>query len=163
MRRCFQCGQRTEAAQLTAVGDGEFCAACFRSLLAAEAEASARREVSPPAAAGSPAALPPRRPSTSRACLVCERSIAGDASVSFLGGDICAECNRQMERELRDGERREAAEQAALAAVPAPTPAAAALGEQGASQPAAFTPGAALVRRLRTSDAGPRQLSHHRG
>ena len=102
MRRCFQCGKRTDAEQLTAVGDGEFCAACFRLLL------DARTDVAPAGAAPAVATEKPMPPASlarvARACLVCERSIQGDAAVSFLGGEICAACNAQMQRELHAGE-----------------------------------------------------------
>jgi hypothetical protein len=147
MRRCFQCGQRTDAAQLTAVGDGEFCPACFQQLLGASAASPGA--AAPPTSAARPAraerpVTPPA--SASRACLVCERRIAGDAAVSFLGGDICAACNAQMERELREGEARQPA---AAEATPDARPAPGAAGEARASAaaaggdpPAAFTPGA---------------------
>jgi len=98
MRRCFQCGKRTDAEQLTAVGDGEFCAACFRLLLDARTLAPSAAVV-PAAASDKPRA--PAGARVSRACLVCERSIQGDAAVSFLGGEICAACNAQMQRELQ--------------------------------------------------------------
>jgi hypothetical protein len=139
MRRCFQCGTRIDATQLIAVGDGEFCPACFRQLLASEASpiaATSELEVRQSRAPQQPVASEQRAPSSrpassgpvssrpgkagsarrekappsssrfskSRACLVCERDIRGEAAISFLGGDLCAVCNRQMERELRDAE-----------------------------------------------------------
>src|SRR5262245_41612176 len=109
MRRCFQCGKRTDAAQLTSVGDGEFCAACFRLLLDADTEAGRTGAPSPSRVTATPAVPEPaaavrRGASAARACLVCERSIQGDAAVSFLGGEICGACNAQMQSELRAAE-----------------------------------------------------------
>lgn len=159
MRRCFQCGKRTDAEQLTAVGDGEFCAACFRLLL--DAQTQAAPAVAPPAIAIEKPSGSAGAARAARVCLVCERSIHGDAAVSFLGGDICGACNAQMERELRDGEVQGATEPAsadaaasqaaaALAAARAavteraPAHLAGALGAERASEEpqVTFTPGA---------------------
>src|SRR5690606_37805447 len=65
MRRCFQCGAMTAIEGLTRVGDGEFCASCFRALLGASAPESA--SAASPSAVGGPApepraSEPPARP-----------------------------------------------------------------------------------------------------
>lgn len=133
MRRCFQCGKRTEPDQLTAVGDGEFCSACFRQLLEARAE---EEPASPALAAASDKPRgAPRVARVAEACLVCERSIRGDAAVSFLGGQICGACNAQMQRELRAAEG-EAPADAGVASVARPAEDAAAADELARSRAA---------------------------
>jgi hypothetical protein len=140
MRRCFQCGKRTDAEQLTAVGDGEFCAACFRLLL--DARTGPGPAGTAPAAVDEPRA-PARDARVSRACLVCERSIHGDAAVSFLGGEICAACNAQMQRELRAGDA-DSEEDRASGAAPSQAAAALAAARAAVTEPAP-APGAGTL------------------
>jgi hypothetical protein len=111
MRRCFQCGALTDAAGLTRVGDGEFCATCFRALLAAgadtentdaRADTTARTSTSARAVARRDGAAPRARPPApeSRTCLVCDCDLSGAPAVVFLGGEICGPCSAEMAAEL---------------------------------------------------------------
>jgi hypothetical protein len=151
MRRCFQCGKRTDAEQLTAVGDGEFCAACFRLLLDAQTQAAPAG--AEPAAIEKPRASPGKA-RASRACLVCERGIHGDAAVSFLGGEICAACNAQMQRELRAGEAEGAVEPALDAVAPDAAATALAAARARVTERAPATVAGAL-----TAERGPERIT----
>jgi hypothetical protein len=79
---------------------------------------------------------------------VCERSIQGDAAVSFLGGEICGACNAQMQSELRAAEDTAATQLAAArAAVTERAPASVDTPDMASQRgvtaaPAIFTPGA---------------------
>src|SRR5687768_6228743 len=110
MRRCFQCGALTDVAGLTRVGEGEFCATCFRALLAAGADTAnaEARAAPPPAARAAPAAARERESAAprarlpapeSRTCLVCECDLSGAPAVVFLGGEICGPCSAEMAAE----------------------------------------------------------------
>lgn len=127
MRRCFQCGALTDVAGLTRVGDGEFCATCFRALLAAGADAAdggdaadagvrpnararaderagstAATRAAPPATHARPGATPGARPLAPgrSTCLVCDCDLTGAPAVVFLGGEICGPCSAEMAAEL---------------------------------------------------------------
>jgi len=172
MRRCFQCGALTDVAGLTRVGDGEFCATCFRALLAAGADAAsadaradtkARASVdaragSPPAARPAPAAAHAREGAAPRArppaperatCLVCDCDLTGAPAVVFLGGEICGPCSAEMAAELEAAHAGPSTEPSvgAQRAVAAP---AAGAGDPSASpseraSAAPFTPGSGAV------------------
>jgi hypothetical protein len=126
MRRCFQCGALTDVAALTRVGDGEFCATCFRALLAvgadtadggareedaspnaragadARAGSTAAARAAPPATHARPGATPRARlPAPARStCLVCDCDLTDAPAVVFLGGEICGPCSAEMAAEL---------------------------------------------------------------
>lgn len=136
MRRCFQCGANTEPSALTRVGDGEFCPACFASLLG-EPRHSEPRHGEPqhgepqhplPAETSRAEAEPPKRRAArgGRArCLVCEEPIVVPSSVDFLGGQLCVACGQEMAREIAAAtphsvESNEAAREVAESAVNEP-------------------------------------------
>jgi hypothetical protein len=123
MRRCFQCGALTDVAGLTRVGDGEFCATCFRALRAAGgdvtdggapaddtpaktspgARAATSARAGAPTRAKTPAPAVPRAkpPAPERStCLVCDCDLTGAPAVVFLGGEICGPCSAEMAAEL---------------------------------------------------------------
>lgn len=124
MRRCFHCGKASQGQALIAVGDGEFCQACFDALLLAEGgsvESSQRVAATPPERAR--AAQPPGAPRAT--CLVCERELLGAPAVAFLGGQICQACNAEMAAELEAARAiggGQATPQAAPVSEPAPAP-----------------------------------------
>lgn len=121
MRRCFHCGKATPGEALIAVGDGEFCQACFAALLLAEeapVEGSKQREAATPAP---PRARAAGLPVAARAtCLVCERELLGAAAIQFLGGQLCGACNAEMAAELQSATSEASSPvMAALSPVPA--------------------------------------------
>lgn len=144
MRRCFQCGALTDVAGLTRVGDGEFCATCFRALLAAGADAPADPgDATPGRAATAPRARPP---APGRAtCLVCDRDLTGAPAVVFLGGEICAPCSAEMAAELEAAHAgASSAPSVAVEASPAPADGSAEPVGAGRAE-ATFTPGSGAV------------------
>lgn len=111
MRRCFGCGVKTSADQLTKVGDGEFCAACFDQLLASEGPAAAEpvAERKLPAASGHAQAAPTSSVAREAGCLACGQPLREGEGAAFLGGDICPRCAAEMKAELRRVETPEVA------------------------------------------------------
>lgn len=96
----------TDVAQLTRVGDGEFCASCFGALLDAGGREAAQPEA-PPArgAVAKPSGTPKAGTAATRqaTCLVCDRDLSAAPAVVFLGGEICGPCSAEMAAELEAG------------------------------------------------------------
>ncbi|HTV23319.1 MAG TPA: hypothetical protein VMG12_31740 [Polyangiaceae bacterium] len=150
----------TDVAQLTRVGDGEFCATCFRALLdAGSADAlptamEAPKPFVPPRLAkpARPAAAQagPAAPSRRATCLVCDRDLSDAPAVVFLGGEICGPCSAEMAAELEAGTPMPSSQPSTQPSL-APSPGANA--SAGALEPAPdrataalpFTPGTATV------------------
>jgi hypothetical protein len=115
-RRCFQCGVSAPVEELTTLGDGVFCAPCFRQLLTGNEPASPRQSPSRPLAStpssltrpSNPqggAASQPRPKETSKQrvarCLVCESPLSPDGQRGhFLGGGLCGTCTAELNSEL---------------------------------------------------------------